>query len=219
MADLGLLTRFDLFKFYMARERNSAAALVVRNLGLPAKGDPLPTVFTAGLSYKPVRPLLFSFDFSYPINLQNPELSEKPYWAAGVSATLTSFLSMRTGAMVKTGNVRFTLGSAITLDKATLDINYTVDLLTQLQPFNRLSIGVRINLGDDGRGALANEVERLYLAGLDAYARENREEAKYYWEEALRLNPKFDPAREGLSLIVRTQAIEDRIKELQQLEF
>jgi tetratricopeptide (TPR) repeat protein len=219
MADLGLLTRFDLFKFYTARERNSSAALVIRNVGLPAKGDPLPTVATAGFSYKPIRPLLFSFDFSYPINLQNPGLSEKPYWAAGISAALTPFLSMRTGALIKTGNIRCTLGSAITLDKVTLDINYTVDLLTQLQPFNRLSIGVRINLGDGGRSALSDEVDRLYLAGLDAYAKGKREEATHYWEEALRLNPKFDPAKEGLSVIARTQALEDRINELQQLEF
>jgi hypothetical protein len=219
MADLGALTRFDFFKFYTSRERNSAAALVVRNLGLPAKGDPLPTVATAGLSYKPIRPLLFSFDFSYPVNLQNPGLSEKPYWAAGIAAELTPFLSMRTGALVKTGNFRFTLGSAVTLDKIALDINYTVDLLTQLQPFNRLSIGVRLNLGDGGRAALSDEVDRLYLAGLDAYARGNREEARYCWEEALRLNPRFDPAQEGLSVITRAQAIEDRINEIQQLEF
>ncbi|MDR1430096.1 MAG: UPF0164 family protein [Spirochaetaceae bacterium] len=219
MADIGALTRFDLFKFYTARERNSSAALVVRNLGLPAKGDPLPTVATAGISYKPIRPLLFSFDFSFPINLQNPELSEKPYWAAGIAAELTPFLSMRTGALIKTGNVRFTLGSAISLDKVALDINYTVDLLTQLQPFNRLSIGVRLNLGDGGRGALSDEVDRLYLAGLDAYSKGNREEARYCWEEAVRLNPKFEPAREGLSVIVRAQAIEDRINEMEQLEF
>ncbi|MDR1212206.1 MAG: UPF0164 family protein [Spirochaetaceae bacterium] len=219
MADLGLLTRFDLFKFYTARERNSSAALTLRNLGLPAMGDPLPTVATAGISYKPIRPLLFSFDFSYPVNLQNPELSEKPYWAAGIAAELTPFLSMRTGALVKTGNIRFTLGSAITLDRVSLDINYTVDLLTQLQPFNRLSIGVRLNLGDGGRAARSDEVDRLYLAGLDAYSKGNREEARYCWEEALRLNPKFDPAREGLSVIVRAQAIEDRITEMEKLGF
>jgi hypothetical protein len=219
MADLGFLTRFDLFKFYTARERNSSAALVVRNLGRPAKGDPLPTVATAGVSYKPIRPLLFSFDFSFPVNLQNPELSEKPYWAAGIATELTPFLSMRGGVLAKTGNVRFTLGSAITLDKVALDINYTVDLLTQLQPFNRLSIGVRLNLGDGGRAGLSAEVDRLYLAGLDAYAQGNREEARYQWEEALRLNPKFDPAREGLSVIAHAQAIEDRINEIEQLEF
>jgi tetratricopeptide (TPR) repeat protein len=219
MADLGLLTRFDLFKFYTARERNSSVALVLRNLGLPAKGDPLPTVATAALSYKPLRPLLFSFDFSIPINLENPDQSERPYWAMGISTQITPFLSMRTGILAKTGNFRFTIGSAIILDRAALDINYTIDLLTQLQPFNRLSVGVRINLGDSGRGARAEEVDRLYIQGLEAYSRGNREEARYCWEEALRLNPKFDPAKEGLVVIERAQAIEDRITEMQQLEF
>jgi hypothetical protein len=191
----------------------------MRNLGLPAKGDPLPTVFTAALSYKPLRPLLFSFDFSIPLNLENPEQSERPYWAAGMAAQITPFLSMRTGVLAKTGNIRFTIGSAIIMDKAALDINYTLDLLTQLQPFNRLSVGVRLNLGDGGRAALSDQVDRLYIQGLEAYSRGDREGARYFWEEALRLNPKFDPAKEGLVVIERAQIIENRINEMQQLEF
>ncbi|MDR2258603.1 MAG: UPF0164 family protein, partial [Treponema sp.] len=85
MVDIGALTRFDFLKPYSSRERNTSAALVIRNLGPPAMDEPLPTVATAALSYKPLRPLLFSFDFSCPINMMDPALSEKPYWAAGAA--------------------------------------------------------------------------------------------------------------------------------------
>jgi hypothetical protein len=161
MADIGALTRFDLFKFYHSRERNTSVALVAKNLGPPAMDDPLPTVFCAALSYKPLKPLLFSFDFSLPLNLMEPALSEKPYWAVGTSVAVTNFLSMRAGILFKAGSVRVAAGSAINLDKIAMDINYTLDLLTQMQPLNRISLGVRFDLGDQGRQAVADRVSRL----------------------------------------------------------
>jgi hypothetical protein len=218
MADVGVLTRFDFLKPYNSRERNMSAALVVRNLGPPAQGDPLPTAAVAALSYKPLRPLLFSFDFSVPLNLAEPALSEKPYWAAGVSVQATSFLSMRTGIMAKAGNVRITVGSAVNLAKIALDVNYTLDLLTQLQPMNRVSLGVRLDMGDQGRKQASDRVDALYLMGLDSYAGGNYQEAEYYWTETLKLDPKFAPAKEGLMIISRSKALQDRIDGMQVLD-
>jgi hypothetical protein len=219
MADLGALTRFDFLKPYSSRERNTSAALVMRNLGPPALGEPLPTVISAALSYKPLRPLLFSFDFSIPVNMTAPEASEKPYWAAGAAVNISSFLSMRAGLLFKAGGIRAALGSAVSLDKFSLDINYTLDLLTQVQPLNRVSVGIRFDLGDQGRKQTADRAEELYLAGLTAYSEEKYTEAQYYFEEALKLNPKFEPAREGLEIIRKLEAVERRIDDLQRLNF
>jgi hypothetical protein len=219
MMDIGALTRFDFLKPYNSRERNTSAALVLRNLGPPALGDPLPTLVSAALSYKPLRPLLFSFDFSIPLNMADPGASEKPYWAAGAAFNISSFLSMRTGLLYKAGNIRVALGSAVILDKISLDINYTLDLLTQVQPLNRVSVGIRFDLGDQGRKQTAGQVDELYLAALTAYGAENYTEAVYYFEEALRLNPKFEPAREGLEVIRRLKSVEQRIDDLQRLDF
>jgi hypothetical protein len=219
MADVGALTRFDLFKFYNSREKNAAAALVIRNLGPPSMGEPLPSVMSAALSYKPLRPLLFAFDLSVPFNMLDPLLSEKPYFALGTSITVTSFLSMRAGVQLKSGSSRITVGSAVTLNKIALDVNYTLDLLTQLQPLNRVSIGVRFDLGDGGRQLAQTRIDEVYLAGLDAYARGNYAEARFYWEETLRLDPGFDPAKESLILLERREALEQRIDELQRLDY
>ncbi|MDR0553665.1 MAG: UPF0164 family protein [Treponema sp.] len=219
MADLGLLTRFDFLKFYYARERNVSAALVVRNLGPPALDDPLPTAAAAALSYRPLRPILLSFEFCLPVNLADPAASEAPYWAAGLSVTVARFLSMRAGLMAKTGNARIAVGSAVTLDRIALEVNYTLDLLTQFTPLNRISLGVRFNLGDQGRKALADEVERLYLRGLDAYSNDQDDEAQTYWEEAARLDPSFEPAFEGLALLRHIHEVENRINALNSLDF
>jgi hypothetical protein len=219
MADLGLLTRFDFLKTFNSREKNLSAALVLRNLGPPVLDDPLPSAAVAALSFRPLRPLVFSFDYSLPLNFTDLSRSERPYWSAGFSAAITSFLSMRTGLLVKAGNLRITVGSAVILEKAALEVNYTLDLLTQARPLNRVSVGVRFDLGDQGREARADRVDELYLAGLDAYSREDYEGARSLWEEALRLDPRFDPAREGLSIIRRTLEVQRRIDELQRLDF
>ncbi len=218
MVDLGSLTRFNVLKFYQAREKNASAAVVLKNMGPPALDEPLPTALTAGVSYKPIRPLLIAFDYSIPINLQDPALSERHYWACGVSTTVTKFLTMRTGLLAKGTNMRFTIGSAVTLMGIDIDINYTLDLLTQLQPLNRVSLGARFNLGDGGRGEKTKKVDELYLRGLEEYANGNLDEAIRYWEEALVLDRGFDPAREGLQTIKAARALEERIDDIRRLE-
>ncbi|MDR2662816.1 MAG: UPF0164 family protein [Treponema sp.] len=218
MVDIGALTRFNLFKFYNAREKNMSAALVVRNLGPPAKGEPLPTSVTAALAYKPIRPLTLDFDFTLPMNMQDISLSEKPYWAAGLNVDITEFLSMRTGLLGRYGGYRVTIGSAVNLGKIALDVNYSLDLLTQITPLNRVSLGIRFNFGDQGRQETRDKVDSLYLSGLDAYAQGNYQDAKSYWEEALTLDSRFDPAKEGIALIGGTDALDDRIQTMQNLD-
>jgi tetratricopeptide (TPR) repeat protein len=219
MADIGVLTRFNFLKMYHARERNASAALVIRNLGPPSGGDALPSSITAAVAYKPLRPLTLDFDFTVPLNFTDVSLSEKPYWAAGMNVNITSFLSMRLGFLSKVGGYRITTGSAVNLGKLALDINYSLDLLTQFTPLNRVSIAVRFNFGDQGRKALSDRVDALYLEGLDAYAAGRYELALERWQEVLDLNPKFNPAREGIVLIENSRALDDHMREMQTLDF
>jgi hypothetical protein len=230
MADMGALTSFNFLKPYHARERNTSVGLAIRNLGPPALGESLPTAATIALAYKPLRPLLLSFDFSLPMNLQEIEVSEQPYWAAGLAVSLTDFLSFRGGLQVKAGNVRVAVGSALKLtkkgsplggkiDALSLDLNYTMDMLTQLQPMNRLSLGLRLDLGDQGRSEKANRVDSLYLDGLEAYARGEYREAQQCWEDALKLDKTYLPAQESLSILEEALAVQRRMDELQQLNF
>ncbi|MDR2658489.1 MAG: UPF0164 family protein [Spirochaetaceae bacterium] len=219
MVDIGALTRFNLFKFYNSRERNASAALVLRNLGAPALGDPLPTVAVLAVSYSPIRPVLMSFDFSLPINMLNLDLSGKPYWAAGLSITATTFLSMRAGLLMKAGNIRAVIGSAIDLQYVNLDVNYTLDLLTQLQPLNRVALGVRFNLGDNNRKSKSEQVDEYYLAGLEAYSQSNDDEARALFSKALEINPRFEPAKEALKALDEYEKLSDRIERMGRLEY
>jgi tetratricopeptide (TPR) repeat protein len=219
MADIGALTRFNFLKLYHSRERNTSAAIVVRNLGPPSLGEPLPTVVNAAIAYKPFRPITLACDFFLPLNMMDIELSEKPYFATGLAVNVASFLSMRAGLLFKAGSSRVTVGSAINFNKISLDINYTLDLLTQLQPLNRISLGVRFDLGDNGRKVKSDKVDELYLLGLDAYAQGNYEDARICWEEALRIDPRFEPAKESLDMMNSRADLQDRIEDLFRLDF
>jgi len=219
MADIGLLTRFNFLKFYSAREKNASAAIVARNLGPPAMGEPLPAVLAAAVSYKPFRPVVIAFDFCFPLNLTDISLSEKPYAALGASVNIASFLSLRAGLQYKAGGSRISFGSAVILNKISIDVNYTLDLLTQLQPLNRISLGVRFDLGDKGRSKTANQVEELYLLGLEAYSTGNYDDARLCWQEALRINPRYDPAKESLDMLNSREDLTQRIEDLYRLDF
>jgi len=219
MADIGLLTRFDLFKLYVSRERNASAAVVFRNLGPPVLGEPLPTVVNAAISYKPIRPITIAFDFNLPVNLADISLSELPYMALGLSVNVTSFLSMRAGVLFKAGSSRVAVGSAINMDRISVDVNYTLDLLTQLQPLNRISLAIRFDLGDNGRSQRTSKVEELYLLGLEAYSRGNFADARLCWEEALRIDPQYNPAKDSLNMLNNREGLTQRIEEMYSLDF
>jgi hypothetical protein len=218
MVDAGALTRFNFLKFYYARERNASAAAVLRNAGPAPLGDPLPTTATFGLSYRPIRPVVVAFDYSIPINLVDPALSENHYWATGVSVAVSQYLSMQSGLMVRGTNPRITVGSKVTVSGIDLNVNYTLDLLTRLQPLNRVSVSVRFDFGDGGRATRAARMEVLYLQGLEEYAHGNTAEAAKLWEEALKLDPRFDPAREALESVQGLSSLVNRMDEIQRLD-
>jgi hypothetical protein len=219
MVDIGLLTRFNFLKGYSSRDKNASAAVVIRNLGPPSLDEPLPTVAGAAISYKPIRQMTFAFDFMLPLNLTDISLSELPYGAFGLSVNITKFLSMHSGVLVKPGSSRITVGSAVKMEKISFDVNYTLDLLTQLQPLNRISLAVRFDLGDRGRGDKSDRIIELYLLGLEAYSRGNYADARLCWEEALRLNPKYEPAQECLDMLNDRDELKQRIEDLYRLDF
>ncbi|HPM72671.1 MAG TPA: hypothetical protein PLE25_06840, partial [Spirochaetales bacterium] len=74
------------------------------------------------------------------------------------------------------------------------------------------------DMGDMGRTARAARAEELYLQGLDAYAAGDLPLAISYWNESLRLNPNFDPARENRDTAQEALNLRQRMLELQRLE-
>ena len=218
MADFGALARFNFLKYYSSRTKNLALGLALRNFGPPVLGEPLPTEACAGLSYSPTRPLTFSFDVVKPINLVDPSQSETWSWSLGVVGNLTDFFQLDGGLLIKGGNPRITIGTSFDIDLIRLNVNYTLDLTTQLTPFNRISVSAAFALGDLGRGDLAKKVESLYLTGLEAYARGDAAAAAAAWREALSIDPRFDPAKESLKALEGTQKLLDTINQIQKLE-
>jgi len=218
MADIGALTRFNVAKLYSSRTKNFAVGLALKNFGPPVMGEALPTVATAGVAYNFLKPILISGDISFPINLVDLSLSEQFYWGVGYRMTITNFWDLQAGLLVKGGNPRISVGAALDFAPLTLEVNYTLDLTTQFSPLNRMSVEARFALGDLGRAQKAARAEDLYLQGLDAYAAGDLELAISYWDEALKLNPYFDPARENRDTARTALELRKRMLEMQKLE-
>ncbi len=218
MADFGALTRFNLFKLYSSREKNFSVGLALKNFGPAVLGEPLPSVATAGIAYNFLKPIQVSADISKPLNLVDLSLSEAFFWGVGYKMTITDFWKLQAGLLVKGGNPRISVGAAINFSPLTLDINYTLDLTTQFTALNRMSIEARFDMGDFGRSVRTAKAEELYLKGLDAYASGELELAISLWNESLKLNPFFDPARENRDTAVVSLELRKRMLELQRLE-
>jgi hypothetical protein len=219
MTDLGIISRFNMLKFYAARERNFSIGAVVKNLGPDVLGEPLPAIVTGGISYSPIRPILISFDYNYPFSLSLPgDQWEKWNIAAGVNAVLTDFFSIHTGFTHRGSNPKFTIGSGLSLEKINLNINYTLDMTTQLGTIDKFSIEATLPLGDKGRKSDSRKVDEYYIAGLEAYAKGDLTRAIGYWKSALDIDPGFQPASENMVVAQTSIALQNDMEALNVVE-
>jgi len=219
MADIGLLTRFNFLKFYASRDKNFSVGSVVKNLGPPVSGDPLPSEATLGIAYSPIRPVTLAVDFNIPFSLDPDVEPESWNIASGFNVVFADFFSIHGGFSYRGANPRATIGSIVKLTDMSLIMNYTVDMSTRFDgDFNRFSLEAKLNLGDEGRYSIKARVDELYIAGLEAYAKGNLEEAIAFWEAALTIDPQFQPAQENLATAKKSLELLDRMEALQKTE-
>jgi tetratricopeptide (TPR) repeat protein len=232
MLDLGAVHRMNLLKFYYSSTKNLSLGLALRNMGPPVDGDPLPSAIVGGIAYSPIRPLTVSFDATLPVlfgdgfaleNFTNLSLgdanAENPSFAVGMDLVLTNFWSIQSGIQLKTGRPRWSVGSTIAVEKMIFTINYTLDLATRPSAgFDRISVEAKLNLGDFGRGAAVDEARALYLEGLTYYTDGDYVTAIDLWEQSLRLNPEFTPAREIKEIAEKTLELQEEIQALGEIE-
>ena len=208
MADAGIMMQFNIGKFYISRDPNVRIGLSVSNLGAAITGfksddgirldDTLPSSIGIGISYKCIRPLTMLLEFRQPFDLT--DISSYQMFSAGTGAELqiTDFFSVLTGFQLKGGNPRISLGSEFEFFKMRMNVNYTLDLTSSLNPVNHISLSAKLLLGDRGREEKQRQVDRLYNEGVACFAKRDFEKAIEYWEEALKIDRHFDPAKTGI---------------------
>jgi hypothetical protein len=219
MADFGVLTRFNFFKYFSAREKNTSVGFTVKNVGPYVLDEPLPMSATAGIAYAPLRPWVVALDINVPFSFDFGKYPpERPGFALGTSVAVTNFFAVQTGFLAKGGNARVSLGSIVEIDSLAFVVNYTIDMTTQFTNLDRFSIQVKINMGDEGRRKKALKVEELYLLGIEAFAQGDINKAINYCESALALDPSYIPARETIITARRTLELQTEMEERQRIE-
>lgn len=206
MADVGILTQFNLGKMYYSRDTNFKVGLSLNNLGAAITGftdsitadDPLPSSIGLGLSYKIIRPVTFALEFRQPFNLYDLSEYQMFYAGTGVCVDITNFISILGGFQLKGANPRFSLGSEFEVFRMRFNVNYTLDITSSLNPLNRISLSAKIKLGDKDRHVKKTQVDELYSEGLRYYMNMEYDRALETWKEALKLDKYFDPAKEAI---------------------
>jgi len=208
LADLGMMMQFNFLKYYSSRDPNVRIGLSAQNVGAALTGlgsekgihfdDGLPTYFAAGISLKPFKHLLLSFDFKQPVNFFDTSTYIKPYLGLGTCFQFTSFASVLGGFELKGGNPKISAGFEFEVAKIRLNFNYSLDLTTSFTPINKLSLSAKLLLGDRGRSKIDSQVDYYYQLGLVYFSNREYEKAIEQWEEVLKLNKRFDPAILGI---------------------
>lgn len=205
MGDFGIMTQFNLLKYYSSREANVRIGVSLQNLGVAFTGfgdeivldSPLPTLLALGISVKFIKPVTLSMDYTQPLNLEGGDWPT-PFMSLGASVQFTQFVSLLTGFQFKGGNPRFSLGLEFEVTKIRFNMNYTLDFTSSVSPINRFSISTKILFGDKGRSLVDEKIDELYRQGLQLYAQGEWQSAIDIWNEILKINKRFDPAIKGI---------------------
>lgn len=222
MGDIGMMVQFNFMKFYSSRDTNCRIGLSLMNVGAALTGfgksvqidDPLPTIASFGLSYKLLDATTFSAEFQQPINLF--DIGERQLFSASLGAEIkiTNFFSALAGFKLKGGNPRFSIGGEFDLFNLRVNANYTLDLSSSLNPANHFSLSAKLKLGDNGRAKKRAEVDRLYFMGVEEYAKRNYDKAILHWQQTLKLDKFFDPAKQGIKNARKYQAMLKRMEQI-----
>lgn len=208
MADAGLMLQFNVLKYYASRDPNLKIGITAQNLGAAFSGafsnsgisiEPVPTYFAFGLSYQIIKPLIITLDYKQPVNLLNATGFRMPYVGAGVSIQFTPFLSFLSGFEMKGANPKISAGLEVEVSKVRLNMNYTLDLTSSVNPLNKFSLSMKLVMGDLGRSVKVAEVDNFYTQGLQAYTDQDWERAIELWEKCLEIDRRFDPAITGIT--------------------
>lgn len=221
MADTGVLIRFNALKFYQDRTPNLNLAISLNNFGAALTGfgssikkdDDTPSRISAGFAYKPFSRLTITTEIRKPVSISSISSSGKISFGTGIETKLTKAFALHLGFLLQGANPRFSLGSEFDINRIKMDIAYTLDLTSSMNPVNHISLSAKIKFGDRGRKIAMDKVDECYLDGLKLYAEGNYNEAIVKWEEAILtaarspLNIKFEPA-----IIARQTAINFNIQ-------
>lgn len=208
MADFGIMMQFNFLKYYSSRDPNVRIGLSAMNMGAAFTGlgsdeglkidAGLPALFCAGISLRPVKPVLISVDFKQPVNFFDASTYLIPYLQSGIAIQFTSFLSVLGGFELKGGNPKISAGFEFETMKIRFNANYSLDLTTSFNPVNKISISAKVLFGDKGRSLISDKVDELYKTGLIYYSQGDWQNAINTWNQALKLNKRFDPAILGI---------------------
>lgn len=218
LGDFGILLRANLKKKFYDREPNFHFGIMLKNFGIPINGEVAPAYISIGVAYSPVKYFLFSFDLKQNINVKNIKLSGIPTGSFGMMFSITKYFNILTGFGIRGGNPHFSLGAEVNLKNISINSNYTLDMATQTTNLNRISIGVKIALGDGGRKKDIDKLEQLYLEGLKEYKNRNYDSAIAIWKEVLSRDKKFDPAREAIEAAEKQKKLESELNKIIRLE-
>jgi len=219
LLDVGMQFRGNFHKNFDSKEPNVFFGLAIKNLGPPIKGDVAPASFSLGFAYQPFKIFTFSIDLSCPMNIINIRNSGKPFASLGLMFNITKYFNLLTGFGVRGGNPRFTLGGEVNFSNVQINANYTLDLTSQTTALNHVIVGIKIFLGDRGRSEIEDKLETMYIEGLRLYKEKKYKEAITIWEEVLKINRYFEPAKSGIKSAKNMQTLQTELLKLEQFEW
>ncbi len=218
LGDFGILIRANLAKKFYDDEPNFYFGFIMKNFGTPIKGELPPSYISIGIAYRPVSFFLFAVDISQNIHLKKILSSGFPSASLGIMFSITKYFNLVTGFGIRGGNPHISLGGEVNLENIRINANYTLDMASQTVNLNRISLGIKILLGDGGRKQQKNKIEQLYLQGLKEYNKKNYSGAIDIWKKILETDKRFDPAREGIELAEKQKKLQESLNKILLLE-
>lgn len=208
MADIGLMLQFNFLKYFSSRDPNVKIGISAQNLGVGFTGlgsstglkidDALPTYIAAGMSVQFIPLVTATVDIKQPINFAAITNYQLFSLSAGVILDFNDYFNLLLGVEVKGANPKLSAGGEFEFKDTRINVNYTLDFCSSINPVNRISLSAKIMLGDRGRAEQQKIIDSYYNEGLYYYYLSEWEKAIETWSKILEINKRYDPAIIGI---------------------
>lgn len=197
--------------------RSVKIGLTLENMTLARIGDSgLPFLIKAGVSTDIIKNLIIAFDMQFPISFKYG-LDNNPRFNIGLEYWIIGKIAIRGGWRIwgyDSDGFSFGIGTKLDIAGKVLmfDFSYAPAMVLKEHLFN-ITFGMKF----PGKKPKNNEASILYYKGIYYYTNEKYEEAISIWKQVLRIDPRYEKAKEKIKeaerLLQLKKVVEDEAKD------
>ncbi len=201
--DFGAISKLNILKFFVGEEPSFTFGFGIKNIGYGEFIKKLPTEFSAGIGYRPIKKILILSQFNIPLY--------EPYnGSIGIEYSLRQDIFIRGGIHIKQ-NPMFGVGLGIRRKDVNINISYNPTPAF----YNMLSLSIDLNIGRTKIEKKQQAMKDLLIKALKEFKENKLVEALETINDLLEIDPENEIALAIKETIQKQMELNKKLEEIE----